>query len=290
MIKNTAILLIINALYFHSSFAQSGWTRAKGGFYGKLGYSVVSGSEYYNELGKLASQNNTFRQQAVNLYGEYGIMKNITGILNFPLIKYNSYETTNTVSGVGDPQLELKFALLKKIPVIAFSLGVEIPLAKQPNYAKAKTPDPFTGLVDSINIPTGDSDFNYWGTLAVSSGLGNVPGWITFSGRYNRRTKGFSDQIIAGAELGYKWKPTFWTNIRLQSLWLGADKNSSQSINLTNGQATTYTTLGVGGAYEILEHWSITLDYQNYIDFLGLAPLSNIYKAPFLQIGVSAEF
>jgi hypothetical protein len=288
--KKAAILLIINILCMIQLFAQSGWTRAKGGFYGKLGYSMVSGNEYYNEAGKLASQNNTFRQQALNLYGEYGITKNITGILSFPLAKFNSYETTNIVSGIGDPQLELKFALLKKIPVVAFSLGVEIPIAKQPNYAKAKQPDPFTGLIDSINIPTGDSDFNYWGTLAVSSGLGNVPGWITFSGKYNKRTKGFKDQIIAGAELGYKWKPTFWTNVRLSSLWNGGDKGGSQAAGLTNGQGTTYTTLGVGGAYQIMKQWSITLDYQTYIDFLGLASLANVYRAPFLQMGVSAEF
>jgi hypothetical protein len=288
--KKGIILLIINVLYISSTTAQSGWTRAKGGFYGKLGYSMVSGNEYYNEAGKLASQNNTFRQQALNLYGEYGITKNITGIVNFPLVKFNSYETTNTVSGVGDPQLELKFAILKKIPVVAFTIGAEIPIAKQPNYAVENKPDPISGLFNTINIPTGDSDFNYWGMLAVSSGLGNVPGWISFSGKYNVRTKGFSDQIIAGAELGYKWKPTFWTNIRLSSLWLGADKNGNQSVNLTNGQATTYTTLGVGGAYQVVEHWHITLDYQNYIDFLGLAPLANIYKAPFLQLGVSAEF
>jgi hypothetical protein len=288
--KKGVILLIINVLYISFSFSQSGWTRKKGGFYGKLGYSMTSGNEYYDENGKLASQNNTFRQQALNFYGEYGITKNITGIVTFPFVKFNSYETTNTVSGIGDPQVELKFAILKKIPVVAFSIGAEIPIAKQPNYAKNVKSDPITGLFDSINIPTGDSDFNYWGTLAVSSGLGNVPGWITFSSKYNIRTQGFRNQFIAGAELGYKWSPKFWTNVRLSSLWNGGNKDASQIVGLTNGQGTTYTTLGVGGAYQIVEHWHITVDYQSYIDFLGLAPLANIYKAPFLQMGISAEF
>jgi hypothetical protein len=287
-IKKIYILLIINILIQKNIDAQSGWTRNQGGIFAKLGVAAVSGNKYYNEEGQLASTNVTFRQQALNFYGEYGITKNITGVVNFPLYKINGYSTTNTATGVGDPQVELKFALFKKIPVIAIFVGAEIPIAKQPNFATEKTPDPVSGLFNTINLPTGDSDFNYWTTLALSSGFGSTPGWGSIWGQYNRRSKGFSDQQKIGIEIGYKWTSKFWTNARLVGLYNGKIKGNAPISGITNGQSTEYSTLGVGAAYSFTKNWSLTFDFQTYTDLL--VKRSNIYQTPFIQIGVSAEY
>ena len=285
--KKSFIILVISILYIQNISAQSAWTREKGGFYGKFGFYNVSGSEYYNTEGK-PSVSNTFTQQAFALYGEYGITKNINAIVNFPFLKFNKYNVTETVAGIGNPQIEFKFAILKKIPVVALSVGAEIPFANQTNLAFYKEVNTTLGIKEFINLPAGTPDFNYWGTISVSSGLGSVPGWVSAFFQYNVRTQNFSDRLKYGFEVGYKWSPKFWTNVRLVSLTNGKDKENVPVGGIINGQRTEFGSLGVGAAYEVAKHWSVTLDYQTFANFL-VQP-KNVYTAPFFQVGVSAEF
>jgi hypothetical protein len=287
------ILLIFNIILTLNSAAQSGWTRNKGGFFGKTGYYIVSGNKYVNVEGQVTKAN-TFTQQAVTVYGEYGITKNITAILNYPFLKYNRYDITETVGGISDPQVELRFALLKKIPVISAGLGVEIPLSKKQNLAYHKVENPILGVKEFVNLPTGEGDFKYWGSLSMSAGLGNTPGWLTIWSQYQVRGKdplnknAFHNRAKLGFELGYKWTPKFWTNVRLLGLYDAQKNKALASASFTNGQGTQYTTLGLGASYEFIKNWNITFDYQNYNDFL--VKRTNIYATPFFQLGVSAEF
>jgi hypothetical protein len=288
-----AILLIFNILHTLNTAAQSGWTRNKGGFFGKTGYYIVSGDKYVNVDGQVTKAN-TFTQQAFTVYGEYGITKNITAILNYPFLKYNRYDITETVSGLGDPQLELRFALFKKIPVISAGFGAEIPLSKKQNLAYHKIENPLLGVKEYVNLPTGEGDFKYWGSLSMSAGLGNTPGWLTIWGQYQVRGKDpqskndFHNRAKLGFELGYKWTTKFWTNARMAALYDAQKDKTGSTVSITNGQSTQYTTLGLGASFEFIKNWSITFDYQNYNDFL--VKRTNIYATPFFQLGVSAEF
>ena len=258
----------------------------KAELYTKAGISALSSNKYYNTEGILNISARQFYQQMVSFYGEYGLTKNITAILNYPFLKFQYYKDFEKVSGIANPQIELKFAVLKKIPVMSFSVGAEIPVASQNNFSDAKF-ELAPGIRESINLPAGYADFNYWGTLAVSSGLGNTPGWATISGQYILRGKNYSNQAKLSFEMGYKWTPTFWTNVRLTGFYKASNKKSAVG-NITNGEGTEYTTLGIGAAYEIIKHWSITADFQSYNDFL--VRLKNAYDAPFYQIGISSEF
>lgn len=287
------ILLIFSILYALNIEAQSGWTRNKGGFFGKAGYFIVSGDTYVNVDGQ-ALKTNTFTQQAFTVYSEYGITKNVTAILNYPFLKFNRYDITETVSGIGDPQLEMRFALWKKIPVVSAGIGMELPLAKKQNFAYHKVVNPQLGVKEYINLPTGEGDFKYWGNLSVSSGFGTTPGWATIWTQYQVRGKDpiskndFHNRAKLGFELGYKWTTKFWTNARLVALYDAQKSKTGSNASITNGQSTQYTVLGLGASYEFMQHWSVTFDYQNYNDFL--IKRTNIYATPFFQLGVSAEF
>jgi hypothetical protein len=269
------------ALYASS---QSGWTREKGGFYGKIGVFTLKGNEYYTPEGQKTIAN-TFHQTTLMAYGEYGITKNITAILNYPYYKFQGYKNFSTVSGIGDPQLEFKYALYKKIPVVSVAVGAELPFANQNNISIANT-EMAPGIRETNNLPTGDGDFNQWATVALSGSLGNTPSWLTIWGQYNNRTKGFRDQRKIGFELGYKWTTRFWTNMRLNGVFT-RDKSNSIS-NFINGDGAEYSTLLIGSAYEFVKNWSITFDYQTYSDFL--ARRKNVYSTPLYQIGISAKF
>jgi protein XagA len=277
---------LLIAIFVTDLSAQSGWTRSKGGIYAKTGVSTLSSDKYYDTEGNLNTGARKFYQQMVSFYGEYGVTKNITAILNYPFLKFQHYKDFETVKGIANPQLELRFALLKKIPVISLAVGGEIPIAKQNNFSIAKF-ESAPGIRESINLPAGYADFNYWGTLAISSGFGNVPGWATISTQYILRGKNYSNQAKLGFEIGYKWTPKFWTNARLTGFYQ-ANKKASTTGNITNGEGTEYTTIAVGAAYEFKKHWSITADFQAYNDVL--VRLKNVYAAPFYQIGFSTEF
>ena len=285
--KKILFLLFIHLFYFGKSqmLGQSGWTRNKGGIYAKVGFYTLNGSNYYNTEG-VKSTSRDFHQQALTFYGEYGITKNITTILNFPYLKWQGYADDKRAVGVGNPQVEFKFALLRKVPVVSLTLGAELPIAKQTNYSVARKPDDF-GVVNRINLPTGYPDFNYWGTLAVSSGFWKGLGWASAYGQYIVRGKDFNNQAKLGVELGYKWTPKFWTNARLVG-WYQAQSKSTVRSSIVNGQGTEYTSLGIGAAYEVVKHWSLTLDYQTANNLL-VRP-KNIQGAPLFQVGVSAEF
>lgn len=264
---------------------QSGWTRNKGGIYAKAGFYTLSGSNYFNTEGvKLPSP--TFKQQALTFYGEYGVTKNLTAILNFPYMKWQGYTDDIKAKGIGNPQIELKVAVLRKVPVVALLVGAELPIAKQTNYSVARKPDEL-GIINRINLPTGYPDFNYWGTLAISSGFWQGMGWVSAYGQYMVRGQDFNNQAKLGFELGYKWSPHFWTNARLVG-WYQAQTKNTAVASIVNGQKTEYTLLSVGAAYEVLKHWSVTLDYQTMTNFL-VRP-KNVQAAPLLQVGVSAEF
>jgi hypothetical protein len=286
--KKLFFLLFINIFYVGQSqiLGQSGWTRNKGGVYAKLGFYTLKGAKYFDTEGvKIA--NKTFHQQAMTLYGEYGINKNITAILNFPVVKKQFYSNYSAVTGLGNPQIEIKMSVLRKIPVIALSIGAELPIAKQANYSVAKTADNL-GIFDKINLPTGYPDLNYWGTLAVSSGFWQGLGWGTFYGQYIFRGKDINNQAKFGIEMGYKWTPQFWTNARLVGWYKASSKTSNVNASFINGQSTQYTSLGIGAAYEIVKHWSLTADFQSVNNIL-VRP-KNTQDAPFFQLGISAEF
>jgi hypothetical protein len=286
--KKICFLLFAHLFYIGKSqmLGQSGWTRNKGGVYAKVGFYTLNGANYYDETG-IKVANKTFNQQAITLYGEYGITKNLTAILNFPTIKKQFYTDYSAATGVGNPQIELKFAVLKKIPVVSFSIGGELPIAKQTNFSTAKTVNNL-GVFEQINLPTGYADFNFWGTLAASAGFWQGMGWGTIYGQYIVRGTDIDNQAKLGIEMGYKWTPQFWTNARLVGWYKGSSKTSNISGSIVNGQGTQYTSLGIGAAYEVVKHWSLTADYQSINNVL-VRP-KNTQDAPLFQLGVSAEF
>lgn len=264
--------------------AQSGWTRAKGGFYGKTGVFTLRGSHYYTPEGQLGIAN-TFHQTTLISYNEYGITKNLTAILNYPFYKFQGYKGFSTVSGIGDPQLELRIALYKKIPVVSLAMGMELPLAATTNMSISEK-EIAPGIREQHNLPTGDGDFNHWVTFAISGALGNTPSWLTIWGQYNNRTQGYRDQHKLGLELGYKWTPRFWTNMRLTGVF--TQKKSGNFNSFISGDGAEYTTLLLGSAYEFAKGWSITFDFQTYNDFI--AKRKNVYSTPLYQLGLSVEF
>lgn len=275
------IVVIICCVFLTAeSVAQNGWTRKKNTYFIKTAIDLFSSNNYINPGGEKL-ETNMFRQQALTLYGEYGISDRLTTIIHFPLLKLNSFENTNTVAGVGDLKIEFKYALLTKNFPLTFSVAPEFPTGSRDNFAQSKE-----NTFDQINLPTGDGEFNVWSTLAVSHSFHPIPTYVSFSSQYNYRTTynnfSFRDQVKFNMEVGYKI---------LKKVWLNATVSAQTSVgkeagftDFIRGEGTEFTAVGFGAAYEFMTHWSLSLQSWGYADFVF--DRKNLYSAPSFSLGV----
>lgn len=173
------------------------WPQPKGGYFLKLSEWWIVSDQHFNDVGLVMPNTHEFGYYATNLYAEYGISTRLTGILNFPFLNF-IYSVPPSMIGkisswsLGDAELAIKYALThqKSVSVdMRFVLG--IPLGKE------------RGIL-SGGLQTGDGEWNQGILLDAGTGfkISTSEGWINLFGGYNQRTKGFSDEILYGAEGG----------------------------------------------------------------------------------------
>lgn len=259
---------------------QSGWTKAKKeGFY-QLAFQSFKSKDYYSLSGDLL-ETNQFSQQSLVFYGEYGVTDKFTIIANWPLQTWNGFETTETVSGLGDLKLEFKHALLKKYLPLSISIAPEIPIGRANNFASSKLND-----FEEINLPSGDGEFNVWSTLASSFALPNAPFYGSIFGAYNYRTEykgvSFSDQIGIGAEIGYQIAGKVWVNAKLNAL--SSVEDVTVVSDFVRGDGTEYTSYSFGASMPVYQNIHLSLNYRNFNDWIFSR--KNIYSAPVFGIGI----
>ena len=276
------IFLLSLALWPFLAMAQGGWTRPAKGFFVKLDGSFLNATQYYNPNGD-GLTTSAFRQTSLNLYGEYGFRERLTFIVQAPLLRLNSFETTETVAGIGDLRLEAKYRLTgNKLPV-AISIAPEFPTGRANAFASNKQfPD------EQINLPTGDGEFNVWATLAASKSFGKfyASAFTTYDFRTKYKGKKFRDLYQFGAEIGYNpWKP-LWVNAKLRAQF--SDGTSVYpELGFVRGDATTYTLASVEAFYKFNQHWGVSATFLTGGDWI--APFRNIYIAPYFSVGVVYE-
>jgi hypothetical protein len=265
------------------TYSQSGWTRKKNTYFVKTSFNLFSSSEYYTPDGEKI-KTTQFNQQSFNLYGEYGISDKLTAIINLPMLKLNSYDNTETASGIGDFKIELKYALLQKNIPLTLAIAPEFPTGSKNNYAQNKL-----SAIDQINLPTGDGEFNIWSTLAASHSFHPLPIYISLSTAYNFRTQyngfTFRDQTKFNFEAGYKLLSKIWLNGTLSAQTSVGKSNGT--TDFIRGEGTEFTAFGFGAAYEVVKHWSISLQTWGYTDLIF--DRKNIYSAPTYSVGVFYE-
>ncbi|MCC6281418.1 MAG: hypothetical protein IT262_12500 [Saprospiraceae bacterium] len=276
------ILLICFACCPLFLMAQGGWTRAPKSWFIKFDASHLNSDRYINPLGE-ALQTSAFRQTSFSLYGEYGFRKRLTFIVQAPLLRINSFETTKAATGIGDLRLEAKYRLTSNRFPVSISIAPELPTGRANAYAANKTtPD------DRINLPTGDGEFNVWATLAASKSFGKF--YASAFTAYNFRTqyegKNFRDLYQFGSEIGYNpWKP-LWINAKLRAQYSNG-ASLHPELGFLRGDAATYTLLSAEAFYKINKNWGVSATYLTGGGWI--APVRNLYLSPYISIGVVYE-
>lgn len=277
-------LLIILLFFFVEMTAQSGWVRPQGDFYLKSSFSTFSSPTYYDTSGFVVPDVLEFSQQNIFLYGEYGFAPDFAVTLNWAPWRRNRYGNTDWVSGTGDPMIEVKYAL--PLPFAAsFGLATEIPIGNADLIAQ----DQFDPNMQFI-LPTGDGEWNYLATLALSHSLDPEPAYIQGYIQYNKRTNyqglDFQDQIRYGIEIGYRFGDALWMNAALRGQSLAGERDGPIG-DFTRGDGTTFNQFHLGASWQVWRNLSLTFDYENFGSWFE--ERRNMYSGPLFVFGVALQ-
>jgi hypothetical protein len=264
-----------------AAHAQSGWTQKKRDYLVKGFVNYTQSDRYFNLSGE-ELQTNKYVQLTAGLYGEYGISDRFTVLINWPTLKHQYFETTEKITGMGDMAVGVKYGILQGAFPLAVTFTPEIPLAKANNYAQNKE----LSFVE-INLPTGDGEWNFLTTLAMSHSFGSLA-YASLGTTFNYRTQfegvDFNHQLSVYLEGGVKIADKFWINVMLKT------QNSlgeSVVVDFVRGEGTEYTAYKLGAFIPVYKQWNLDLAYFNFADFL--VERKNLYSAGVYSFGVLYE-
>ncbi|MEO0471037.1 MAG: hypothetical protein AAF206_15525 [Bacteroidota bacterium] len=265
--------------------AQNGWVRKANSFYTQLSVSTFRSNEYYSTEGVLFNGGSTFNSRGLLFYGEYGLNDRFTAVLDLPVLVLHNFNTTETVAGLGNAKLGLKYGLLKSFP-LSLAVDVEIPTDNGINFATTKEPNGI-GEFEQINLATSDGELNVWTTLAASQSTKNGKTYASVFGSFNFRTKSFSHQFQSGLEAGHLFFDKLYLigKLKIQGR---LTENPGQSASFLFGEGTTFTSYGLTTMYKLDAHLRLIASYSDFTDLISSK--RNIYDGATISVGVALEY
>ena len=263
--------------------AQSAWTQKKGDFFAKAYVNYGRSDKFFTLPGNELETTN-FTQVTYGLYGEYGITDRLTLLVDGPIVRSQSFESTETITAIGDLPIGVKYGILQKKFPVSVSFVADIPIAKANNFAQN-----LDGLGE-INLPAGDGEWNFLTTLAASHSFKTfeLPTYLSLYATYNYRTEfeglDLNDQIRFGISGGIQILNRFWLNAALRAQ---ETFGSVTETDFVRGQGTTYTSYQVGALIPVYKQWMIDFSYSNFADFI--IQRKNLYSAGVFSIGLVFE-
>ncbi|GAB1856968.1 hypothetical protein MHTCC0001_18040 [Flavobacteriaceae bacterium MHTCC 0001] len=280
-LKNAYIFLLI---LFVTSIASAQWVKEKGKGYYKVSAWYLEADEHYTSTGA-KDPNATRGQFNVNFYGEYGLSNKLTTTLYLPFFArtYQNEQVSGTtgnilaegeaLNSIGDIDVGITYGIVQKGNLaLSASLIFGIPSGNN------------SGGSDG-SFQTSDGEFNQYikSAIGIPFHIGDSNAYASAHVGFNNRTKGFSDELRTGLELG--------VNTLSDKLWLIGKLNVIQSLN--NGSLTAqnaqgsifannieFTCLGIEANYYFTKKLGVSI---NYTSALGGRI---IYAAPSYSAGL----
>jgi hypothetical protein len=269
------IVFVLAFILSTTTFAGGGWTQKKGNGFFSLSQRMIAGTYYANSEG-IITQSPLLTAFTTNLYAEYGITDNLTGIFYSPFATALGREagtdslgnafTADNAFGFGDMDFGLKYKVLDSKVKIAVSVILGVPSG---NYN--------AGTTGTLHL--GDGEFNQLGMVDFSGSFGKGFFGTAFVG-FNNRTNGFSDEIHAGGELGWQ-KNKFTTILKVyarNSLFNEVRKDSP--IPGIYSDNLEYIAISPYFMYKLTDKWGVSAE-------AGFATFArNIIASPSISLGV----
>lgn len=238
------------------TFAGGGWPVGKKKTYLKLGQNAIVSPFYYSPSGEIVDIRTT-SLFTTSLYAEYGLSNRLTAILYLPFfvratlneVQYRQsgrVDEGETLNAIGDTDVSFKYSLIKDKPiVVSATVLFGLPLGETRGGA--------SGILQS-----GDGEFNQMLRVDASHSFYPKPLYASAYVGINNRTKRFSDDFRAGAEVGYTFKNKFVAIFKLdvvQSFFNGSTLVADNGIFSNN---TEYVSPSVEFAYSVNNSWGVS--------------------------------
>jgi len=283
--KYIALLLFLLFSLLESK-SQSPWLAAEKGYFIQLSYTTIP--EYnslFNSNDALFQTSRYIQDKTIQLYGEFGLFKNISlaASIPFKVLKsdklnpdfgepLNVIPPAASVNALGNIQFSLKYKLLDKKWVAAAQIRFELPAS-------------FSNSLESGLIPGYDA-FSITPILSIGRGWNKFYTYYWLSTIF--RTNNYSDYLNTGIEGGWKPFKGFW--FIAYSELLHSFKNGSKSLPPPEKQFGLYSnnleyfSFGLKLLYEIDLKSSKKLGFIAHAagSFSGFA----VAHAPLLSLGV----
>ncbi|MDX2281036.1 MAG: hypothetical protein NW218_15730 [Saprospiraceae bacterium] len=259
-----ALLLLLACLGGQVVAAQSPWVRSKAGAYAQLAFQSIPRYGYiYDANGNEKILEQSVTEQALQLYGEYGLSKRTTGIIALPfrsiLADQNPafpspkpYSSDYFILRPGNITLSIRHQLGTQNLPITLTMRADLP-----SWASR----PETGL------RAGFKAFTFMPMLSTGKGYEKAY-WFGYGG-YALRTNHYSDFALVGFEAGRRLG-RFWV-IAYSELQLSMknrtrqESGSFQRTNLyVNNQA--YWSLGLKSVVKMHRFWGFILGGAGVVD------------------------
>lgn len=218
--KNTLYVCLLLSFLSVGSYAQSPWVNPKGSFYGQVSGTYLGYSSVINdELNQIVPVDFSTQDITTSLYADYSLSDKFAVIANLPFKSVLHNE--QRLSGLGDPNLKVKYQILKKIPLAAY-VGYTAPFSKRNGVLR-------TGYNQHA------------AELGLSVGKGNEK-YFVYGGLGLRYRANIPNQVLLEFEYGYQFslaKKPLYVIFRVDGML-----NTSSVIDAEAGQANLYHNNG----------------------------------------------
>lgn len=255
--------------------AQSPWVRSRAGAYVQAAWHFIPAyKSIFDANGNDRNLERKLSENTFQLYGEYGLSKRLTGVVNLPFRYVKSGASTQNapqtasgyVANLGNISVALRYNILQKRIPLTFSLRAEAPINAYNNPS---------------GIRTGYNTYTVMPMLSAGMGFGQAYAFA-YAG-YAYRSNGYSHYINAGAEGGLKIG-RFW--IIAFSEWVYSLENGHVKLPANNLETSLfvndqgYLSIGFKGIYSINRFLGLVLSTA------GAVQAYNVPKSPGLGLGV----
>jgi len=257
-----------------------GWLKGKEKGFFKLNQTVIHGNQFYNGDGEIKTITTT-GVYLTSLYGEYGIADKFDAIAYVPFVARQTLNSVKFSSGImqdgdeltsiGDAQIGVKYGIRQNQKlVISATLLLGLPIG-----------DDSGGETELLQ--TGDGEFNQMVLLEAGYSF-DFPLYANVGIGINNRTRGFSEEFRATAELGYKWKDKLLGSLKseiVESFMNGEPEGSAGNGIFSNN--IEYVSFGPEVSYWMKDNLGLTIGVQ------GAFSGSFILAEPSYNFGVFLE-
>ncbi len=280
MIKRIAIIILFFATG-SNSFAGGGWPQPRGKGYFKLGQSYLLSPRYFDGTGTIVDLTPSYGYFATSLYAEYGFTDRLTGILYMPFfaravkneLRFNQpgvpSQAGDALNSFGDTDIAIKYGLIVNKPiVVSATILFGLPLGNN-------------GATNASALQTGDGEFNQMLRIDASHSFYPKKFYVSAYAAFNNRTKGFSDEVRFGAEIGLtleKFIPIFKVST-VHSLF-----NGDTGLGITQSGIFSNNTEFISPSFEL--NYQITEKVGVSASIATALAARNILASPNLGFGV----